>query len=543
MRLRFLWETHHVGPTVFLYHVTPNYRKSLHLRSTHWALLKYASLSRESLLRQQLAMPRSDSPDKYVLDGVNGRPLCSKERSMILNVYGRLRKDDADLSVKEAASRAAHLCSVSVTTVLRLRKEHNENGGVFVTPRKKRKFVSKKLTWASKPVNPSDEFTRNVVRIKVHDLFRQNKAPTVDLVVAALQEDPDTQSLKRSTVFRIMKKLGFKYGKKCRRSVLIEREEIQLWRRRYLRNVRMARRDGKKIYYTDETWVNAGHTLAKSWVDTTVTSCKDAYLRGLSTGLQNPSGRGKRLVIVHIGSEDGFVEGGELVFEAKKGDGDYHDEMDGPRFEAWFQSVLPKLEPNSAIVIDNAPYHTVLVEKFPNTGWTKPSLIKWLEDKNIPHNPKITKAGLLEIIKPHKPTHKRYRVDEIAKAAGHTIIRLPPYHCELNPIELVWSQVKRYIAANNTTFKMVDVQRLVYEAFKKIRDGTIWKTNVEGEDTEKSKLWRNCVRHVFKEEERMWEIDGITDNIVDRMVITIGNDSSSSDTGTTEDSDDNHEEA
>ena len=46
----------------------------------------------------------------------------------------------------------------------------------------------------------------------------------------------------------------------------------------------------------------------------------------------------------------------------------------------------------------------------------------------------------------------RYRIDQLFKEAGHTVLRLPPYHCDLNPIELIWSQLKRYVAANNVTF-------------------------------------------------------------------------------------------
>ena len=28
----------------------------------------------------------------------------------------------------------------------------------------------------------------------------------------------------------------------------------------------------------------------------------------------------------------------------------------------------------------------------------------------------------------------RYKVDDIIKEAGHEVLRLPPYHCDLNPI-------------------------------------------------------------------------------------------------------------
>ena len=52
----------------------------------------------------------------------------------------------------------------------------------------------------------------------------------------------------------------------------------------------------------DETWVNAGHTKEKIWHDKIVISAKYAFLNGLSTGLRNPTGKGKRLIVIHSGS-------------------------------------------------------------------------------------------------------------------------------------------------------------------------------------------------------------------------------------------------
>ncbi|KAK9707615.1 hypothetical protein QE152_g27727 [Popillia japonica] len=42
--------------------------------------------------------------------------------------------------------------------------------------------------------------------------------------------------------------------------MLIERQDIILWRRRYLNSIRKFRSEGRKIYYLYETWINAGHT-------------------------------------------------------------------------------------------------------------------------------------------------------------------------------------------------------------------------------------------------------------------------------------------
>jgi transposase len=44
----------------------------------------------------------------------------------------------------------------------------------------------------------------------------------------------------------------------------------------------------------------------------------------------------------------------------------------------------------------------------------------------------------------------------------------PVRHCELNPIELIWAQVKGFVTKNNTTFRLKDVKELSYAAFEKI---------------------------------------------------------------------------
>jgi hypothetical protein len=42
----------------------------------------------------------------------------------------------------------------------------------------------------------------------------------------------------------------------------------------------------------------------------------------------------------------------------------------------------------------------------------------------------------------------RFKIDELIEEHGHTILQLSPYHCHFNPIELVWSQAKRYYNSN-----------------------------------------------------------------------------------------------
>lgn len=46
-----------------------------------------------------------------------------------------------------------------------------------------------------------------------------------------------------------------------------------------------------------------------------------------------------------------------------------------------------------------------------------------------------------------------YATDTYAREKNIEVLRLPPYHCKLNPIEMIWGQVKGYVAGENKTFK------------------------------------------------------------------------------------------
>ena len=60
-------------------------------------------------------------------------------------------------------------------------------------------------------------------------------------------------------------------------------------------------------------------------------------------------------------------------------------------------------------------------------------MIEWLDGKGIPYPPKALKSEIFSIIQGLNLT-PRYVVDEMARAAGHEVVRLPVAHCTLNPI-------------------------------------------------------------------------------------------------------------
>ena len=111
----------------------------------------------------------------------------------------------------------------------------------------------------------------------------------------------------------------------------------------------------------------------------------------------------------------------------------YHDEMTSERFESWWNDqLLPNIPPNTLIIMDNALYHSHQREAYPVQSWTKKKMVEWLTHKGIPYPDKCLKTEIWSIVKTYWPVHPEYFVDDVAKQAGHEVVRLPVAHCELN---------------------------------------------------------------------------------------------------------------
>jgi len=108
-------------------------------------------------------------------------------------------------------------------------------------------------------------------------------------------------------------------------------------------------------------------------------------------------------------------------------------------------------------------------------------------------------------MKMHKPQYETFAIDCLVAEHGHTVVRLPPYHPDLNLIEKMWVIVKTRIAAKNVTFtrKLRDIQQLEEQNFAAVV----------------MEEWAAVCRHVkaVEEEEcmsREYEMDIVTERII-----------------------------
>lgn len=375
----------------------------------------------------------------------SGQVLNASAKLIVINIFYFLSNESKEnngyRSVSSTIDRVSEMTGVSVRTIYKI-KEESEKGEIKSPSKTKRR-----LSQNNSRENKYDEDVRSNLRNIVHtNFFAKNIPPTVRKIYAFITAYELIPNFSMSTLYRLLKDIGFSFQKRGRNSIMLERSDIVHWRHKYLRKIRQFRNEGSNIIYLDESWVNVGNSVNKEWVDTTIKNSRDAFIRGLTTDLRAPSKRGPRFVLLHAGCEDGFIEGAQRIFLAKKNDGDYHEEMDGDYFEEWFEhSLIPNLPQNgrrNVIVMDNAPYHSVK-KSFPRTSWKKADIQQWLIEKDIYFQEDYLKTELLEVANSYKDTYDRFKIEDIADRHNVTVLRLPPYHCELNPIEMVWSQVKR----------------------------------------------------------------------------------------------------
>lgn len=433
------------------------------------------SLSEESILALNGDMEEVAGPAN--IKRQQGKHFSRKEKCLVMNV---LRYFLATMNVAAAVKEASKALCCTERSIYAIKKEEQSRGLMSPKKRPKRKGVQ-----VNDRLHTYDQDIQSIIRRKVHSFFIENIPPTMSTILSAINTDDDLPNFKRTTLFHLLKDMGFEFQKMGRKSILIERDDIIRWRHKYLRSIRKFREEGKYIVYTDESWVNVGHAVNKAWCDTTIQSARQAFIEGLSTGLRLPSGLGPRFALVHAGGEDGFIPGAELTFEQ------------------WFmEQLIPNIPQNSVIVIDNASYHSRKVEKIPTMAWRKEQIMDWLTDKEIPIEHNILKRDLLASVAQVKHRYDKNKLDVMAQERGHEVLRLPPYHCELNPIELVWAQVKHHIKVNNTSFKTNDMKNLIKFGY----------------ETVTTENWQNYIRHVKTIENTMWLADNLQDDLEEFII-------------------------
>ena len=89
---------------------------------------------------------------------------------------------------------------------------------------------------------------------------------------------------------------------------------------------------------------------------------------------------------------------------------------------------------------------------------------------------------------------------------------LPVAHCELNPIELAWANVKEYVRKHNQQFTMAEVKHL-----------TPTGISVTTPD-----LWKKYTEHCRRVEDKYWEEHGLIKETVEEFTIEFGVDSDNS---------------
>ncbi len=179
-------------------------------------------------------------------------------------------------------------------------------------------------------------------------------------------------------------------------------------------------------------------------------------------------GKGVCFTVINAISEDGFVKNGELII--------YKTEINSQLFEEYLEKqLMPELPPNSIVIYDNCSVHSRRYIKTPTQSTNIESIKEWLNDNNIYFDYNLKKKDLLEIVR-QNPIRPRYYVDDIVRKFGCHPLRLPPYCCHLNPIEMIWNTWKQIVGHKNFKNNLEEYRNLLSNSFNEITSSTVENT-------------------------------------------------------------------
>ena len=418
---------------------------------------------------------------------------CCKQ--LIFNSRNYFKHNKRQLNISNIYIETAKCLKVSKTSVYNIFKEACFNND---------KVLGTSYFNSGRKKLILEEFFQAIIRRKILDFYKDKKYPSVNELREKLLKDVTDFPPISNFIFRnALRSMNFKFKKFKKKPTLMESTAVAASRAAYLRKIRSYRMQNYPIFYLDETWCGANHTKKYGWieeVDPSEFNNYDHYRRNVQQvygergGFITPTGPGKRVIILHISNEHGFLNGAMDCFVGKTGCDDYHHEMNAAHFSEWFSNMLLLLPPNAVVVLDQAPYHTMIDPDYrnPTTQWRKGDILDWFERRNVPlpeditSFSELTKVELLNLSKEFR-YEKVYLLDKIRKNLRDDVklLWLPVAHCEFNPIELIWAYVKNKVAKQNNTYNVNDVHKLCIDIMNDLP----------------ANLWANCLKHAIKYED------------------------------------------
>jgi transposase len=393
------------------------------------------------------------------MDSIRGKPLTSEIKKNVVSVkqyFDRNKFQPSESSYK----RTAEALGIWLATVKRVMADYSRDPSLLDKPTKMRGC----------PAHSVSTSYQEAVRTFIRTANKNGEYITLTAIRDFLAKEPRDESFHITTLARTLNRWGFEFGQGTRSQHLKEKDHVIAARHHYIRKKRNNRAPGGDIntfcpeVYLDESYVNKNHSNDFIW-----------YSGEDGPWVQKPTGKGERLIIINAITKSGWVPNAKLVFKSTTKTGDYHGQMNWELFKKWFtERLLPNIPSKSLIVMDNAPYHNILSEhSSPTPSCSRKRILDWLEQNKIYCREDCLKSELVEIMKKiaHEPI---YAIDEIAKSFGHEVLRTPPYHPELQPIEICWGVVKNHIA-RNCDFTMKNLIKQLDTGFEKVTAETCSK--------------------------------------------------------------------
>ena len=386
-----------------------------------------------------------------------GSPLTPefKRAIVLLKDYFDRTKGDSREQDCSSAQRAANALGVGIATVKRVMADYNRNPDVLA------REVS---LHRGRPPRALADSLQTITRDYVRQANREGSHITLEMLAEHLKEEGCDPNFSVRTLGRTLDRWGFTFGKGTRSQHLKEKDHVVAARQRYLRAKRANRRGDDVIrpeVYLDESYVNKNHSNDFIW-----------YSDEDGPWVQKPTGKGERLIIMNAMTKSGWIPRAKLTFKSTRKTGDYHGQMNHGLFTTWFtEQLLPNMPEHALIIMDNASYHNALSRHSAPTATCKKDEIRsWLKKNGIPVRDDCLKAELVEILDKLAPA-PTYALDELATEQGHEILRTPPYHPELQPIETCWAVVKNQIA-RKSKFTMAHLLEQLDDAFESVTEET-----------------------------------------------------------------------